>query len=364
MNVLVINAGSSSVKYQLFQIGKKSECVASKGIVDKVKNYGQAIRIILSRLTDKKTGVISSACDIDAIGHRVVHGGEEFNKPVILDGAVIKRIARYNKLAPLHNAPNISCVMACKKFFRRTPQVAVFDTAFHHTIPEHAYIYGIPYSYYKKYGIRRYGFHGTSHSYVAREAARILKKPFDKLRIITCHLGNGCSVTAVCNGKSIDTSMGFTPLEGLIMGTRAGDIDPAIIFFLAEEARLTLGQINTILNKNSGLLGISKSSNDMRDLIPLAKKGNRLAKLAIGAFVYRIVKYIGAYTAVMGKTDAVVFTAGIGENQPYVRDMIKNRIKPFLKNFNTKYLAIKTNEELVIASETYKSVIARKERSD
>jgi len=354
MKILVINSGSSSIKYQLFQMPE--EKVIAKGLLEKIgeeisffnqksikadielippnnllsggiplsgkkqiANHEEGINFIIKMLTDTKHGVISSVKEIFAIGHRVVHGGEEFTASVLITDAVIGKIQKYADLAPLHNPPNLMGIMACKKFLPHAVQVACFDTAFHHTIPPKAYLYAIPYEFYRKYEIRRYGFHGTSHLYVSRRLAVFLNRDKEKLNIITCHLGNGCSVAAVEKGMSVDTSMGFTPLEGLVMGTRSGDIDPAIIFYLSEKG-YSPQELNNLLNKKSGLLGISEISNDMRNLFEAKEKGDEKAKIAIDIFCYRLRKYIGAYLAVLGETDAIIFTGGIGENNAAIRE--------------------------------------------
>jgi acetate kinase len=298
-------------------------------------------------------GVIKTLDEITGIGHRVVHGGEEFNRSVIIDEKVIASITKFIKLAPLHNPPALSGIKAISKLMPNKPQVAVFDTAFHQTMPQNAYTYALPYKLYKKYGVRRYGFHGTSHKYVAAKAARILKKSAEELKVITCHLGNGCSMTAVLNGKSIDTSMGFTPLEGLVMGTRCGDIDPAIVEFLMEKENMTIQQIDDMMNKKSGLLGISEVSNDMRELQAVVKEGNEQAKLALEVFYYRIKKYIGAYIGIMNGIDAVVLTAGIGENNPWLKERLEKDLSAILSKFNAKVMVIPTKEEWMIAMETH-----------
>ncbi|MCM8795676.1 MAG: acetate kinase [Candidatus Omnitrophica bacterium] len=343
MQILVINCGSSSIKYRLFRMPE--EFVILKGLIEhigekgsKIKDHYCGLKIIFKKING-----------VDAIGHRVVHGAEKFKQPVLINNSVIKGIRACCRIAPLHNPANLAGILACKKLLPDIKQVAVFDTAFHQTLPEYAYIYGLPYEYYRRWGIRKYGFHGTSHEYIAYEAARILKKPLTKLKIITCHLGNGCSITAINRGKSIDTSMGFTPLEGLVMGTRCGDIDPAVVTYIMQKKKLDISQIDDILNKESGLKGISGLSNDMRIL---ERSLDKRAKLAIEIFIYRIKKYIGAYTAVMGGVDAVVFTAGIGENQKGIRQRICWGLFTHLKN-KPKILVIPTNEELMIARQTY-----------
>jgi len=381
MKILVINSGSSSVKYQLFNTrDSRSLC---KGMVDRIgsgrtnidhsnngnKNYIKkinaynhhtAIKHIFDILVSAEYGVIRSWSDISAIGHRVVHGAEAFRKPTIIDKRVIKSIEKFNELAPLHNPPAVLGVKACLKFAKNIPQIAVFDTAFHQTIPPYAYIYGIPYEFYKKYKIRRYGFHGTSHKFVAQQAARLLNKPLARLNLITCHLGNGCSISAVKKGKSIDTSMGFTPLEGLLMGTRSGDIDPAAVLYIMEKEKLSVKDVDNLLNKRSGILGLSGVSNDMRDILKQVRLGNKRAKLALDIFIYRIRKYIGAYAASMNSLDAVVLTGGIGENSDIIKRRISKEMNGFLGRFQAKLLVIPTNEELMIAKETAEMI--RKKR--
>ena len=394
MKVLVINAGSSSLKYQL--INMVDESILAKGNAERIgidnsvlshtpagkdkveikaeiKDHVQAVRMVIDALIHPEYGVISDMGEIFAVGHRVVHGGEKFSGSVIIDDAVMEVIKKNIELAPLHNPANITGIEACKSVMPNTPMVAVFDTAFHQTMPKEAYIYAIPYDAYAKYGIRRYGFHGTSHKYVALRAAKLMDKPIEDLKIVTCHLGNGSSITAVKNGKSVDTSMGFTPLEGLPMGTRCGTIDPAIIMFLMEKENMTHEEINKYLNKESGVLGISGVSSDFRDLDAAAAEGNERAKTALHVFAYSIKKYIGAYTAAMGGLDCLVFTAGIGENNPYIRkkaceglefmgikiDEEKNKLyvrgKEGLISTDdsaVKDFSIPTNEELMIARET------------
>ena len=363
MFILVINCGSSSAKYQLFDA--RSNKSLAKGIVERIgqagascKDHYVAIKIIIDMLTDREHGVIDSTRDIIGIGHRVVHGGEEFKESTLITGKVIRSIEKYSELAPLHNPPSLLGIKACFKVLKGIPEVAVFDTSFHQTMPEEAFLYGLPVEYYKKYGIRKYGFHGTSHLYVAEEAARILRRPLNSLKLITCHLGNGCSMTAVSGGKSVDTSMGFTPLEGLLMGTRSGDLDPAVVFYLMEKERLSSERISDILNKESGLLGVSGVSNDMRDILKGARgKGPRArkCKLAIEIFIYRIKKYIGAYLAAMGGLDAVVFTAGISEHNPWLVKRLTGAIKKIAPG-KTKFMVVPTNEELLIARDTYRII--------
>jgi acetate kinase len=342
MKVLVLNSGSSSIKYKLFNISRKNKLLLDKGLVErigeKIPTYKEALSIILNKIKAK----------IEAVGHRVVHGGDKFKESVLIDGEVIKAIEHFNELAPLHNPPALLTITESRSLLSNIPHVAVFDTAFFHTIPEYAYLYAIPYRFYERYKVRRYGFHGTSHRYVANQASRILKKSIDKLRIITCHLGNGCSITAVKNGKAIDTSMGFTPLEGLVMGTRSGDIDPAIVPYLMEKENIDVDRMIELLNKESGLLGISGIGNDMREIIRESKH-NKRAALALDIFIYRIRKYIGAYTAILGGVDTVVFTGGIGENQPrLVKEVCKGVVSS-----KTKILVIPTDEELMIGRDTY-----------
>lgn len=393
MNILVINCGSSSIKYQLInrektkvlakgllqKIGEANSwqvhCIRGKTIKkkDKIANYEGGLSKILSLLLDEKKGVIKDASEISAVGHRVVHAGENFFHSVLIDDEIIKVIKSYTSLAPLHNPPNLAGIEAARILLPDVPQVAVFDTAFHQTLPEKAFLYALPYHYYEKHKIRRYGFHGTSHRYIAKRTAKLLKKPLKELRIITCHLGNGCSITAIDKGRSIDTSMGFTPLEGLVMGTRCGDVDAAVILFLMEKENLAISQLDNILNRQSGLLGISGISNDLREVQKWASKGNRRAKLALEIFVYRIKKYIGAYSFVLGGLDALTFSAGIGENEANIRDKIcqgleffhfhldkkRNRVSSkasrFISRQNSpvKILVIPTNEEEMIAEETW-----------
>lgn len=392
MRVLVINSGSSSIKYQL--IDMKCNTVLAKGIAERIgiqgsciahhpdgkpsfrsereiRDHGAAIELIFSALTNPEHGVIGSAREIEAIGHRVVHGGEAFYQPVVIDGIVKEKISRLAGLAPLHNPANLLGIEACEKLIPGIKQAAVFDTAFHHTIPNHAFIYGIPYRYYEDYGIRRYGFHGTSHQYVAQRAAVMLGRPLAEVKLVTCHLGSGSSITAIDGGRSLDTSMGFTPLEGVVMGTRSGDLDPAIITFLMEKEDLTSSEVNNILNNQSGVLGISGISSDFRDLYKAAKDGDERARLAIDVFVHRVKKYIGAYAAELNGLDALVFTAGLGENSPEIRaeicrgleylqiriDLGKNTTRGreadvSAAGWGCRVLVIPTNEELMIASET------------
>ncbi len=390
MKILVVNCGSSSLKYQLFDM--KDEKVVAKGQIERigddslmkhetdsyqqakvsvnVSDHMEAIQTVMDELTDPKRGVISSAAEIRAVGHRVVHGGEKVAGSVSITDEVLAILEECIELAPLHNPANITGIKACQKLMPDTPQVGVFDTAFHQTMHKKAYLYAIPYEYYEKYHVRRYGFHGTSHKFVAQRAARLLKKE-DKHKIITCHLGNGSSVTAVRDGNSVDTSLGFGTLAGLPMGTRCGDLDPAVIPYLMDKEDLTIDQISNILYKKSGLLGLSGVSNDLRDIQAEKKAGNKRAEVAIEVFAYAVQKYIGTYAAAMGGVDAVVFTAGIGENAVEVRKMIckdlgflgafldeeKNQLQGeeadiSLEKSKVKLFVIPTNEELMIARET------------
>lgn len=309
-----------------------------------VKNHTDGLRLILSCVGE-----------VSCVGHRVVHGAESFVRPVIINKSILGKIKKLSRLAPLHNPANISGITACKKILKSVPQVAVFDTAFHQTMPEYAYVYGLPYEYYTGLKIRRYGFHGTSHEYVARQAAGLLGKSRNMINLITCHLGNGVSISAIKNGKSIDTSMGFTPLEGLMMGTRCGDIDPALIGYIMRAKKTNINKIEDILNRESGLKGVSGVSNDMRQIIKSADFANRRARLAIDIFVYRIKKYIGAYMAILGRVDMVVFTGGIGENQPRIRGKITRGLFDNLRKA-PKVSVIKTREELLIAEKAYELI--------
>lgn len=353
MRILVINCGSSSIKYKFFKMPKGE--VICTGLLEHIAEKGSRFSSHLSGIRS----ILEGIHNIEAVGHRVVHGFEKFKEPALIDRRVIHKIRQCSELAPLHNPANLDGILACKKLLPSIRQVAVFDTAFYHSLPKHAYIYGLPYEYYRKMGVRKYGFHGTSHEYVAYEAAKILKKPLTKLKIITCHLGNGCSITAVNKGKSLDTSMGFTPLEGLVMGTRCGDIDPALVTFIMRNKNIDAREMDDILNKESGLKGISGISNDMRELLRRASQGNERAKLAVDIFTYRVKKYIGAYTAVMGGLDALVFTAGIGEHAKSVRDAICRRGFTHLKK-KPGVLVIPTNEELMIARQAYNLLEARR----
>ena len=391
MNVLVINCGSSSLKFQL--INSESEAVLAKGLCERIgidgrltyqpaggeKNvsekamptHTEAIQFVIDALTDADTGVVKSLDEIGAVGHRVVHGGEKFAKSVVVTPEVKAAIAECNDLAPLHNPANLIGIEACESLMPGTPQVVVFDTAFHQTMPEKAYMYGLPYEYYEKYKVRRYGFHGTSHSFVSKRVADIVGKPYNATKTIVCHLGNGASVSAVLNGESVDTSMGLTPLEGLVMGTRSGDIDPAIMEFIAKKENLDIAGIMNVLNKKSGVEGVSGVSSDFRDLEAAAKAGNKRAELAIDVFAYRVAKYVGAYTAAMNGVDNIVFTAGIGENCALVRIKVCSylgylgitideeangkrgeEIVISTPDSKVKVLVVPTNEELAIARET------------
>lgn len=394
MNILVINCGSSSLKFQL--IDAVTEKLIAKGLCerigiegsqlvyqpagrDKIKtvtpmeDHTKAIKLVLEALTDKENGVVKELSEIGAVGHRIVHGGEKFAASTLINEEVIAAITECNELAPLHNPANLIGIAACKELMPDTPMVAVFDTAFHQTMPQEAYLYGIPYEYYEKYRIRRYGFHGTSHSYVSKKAAEVLGQQYEDLKLIVCHLGNGASVSAVQNGKCIDTSMGLTPLEGLIMGTRSGDIDPAIIEFLAHKEGKSIDEIMAILNKKSGVLGLSDNfSSDFRDLEDAYLEGQEASVRTMEAFAYRVAKYIGAYVAAMNGVDGICFTAGLGENSPLIRNLICKRLGYLgiilddeqngkrgedlvitTSDSKTKVLVIPTNEELAIARETY-----------
>jgi acetate kinase len=364
--ILVINSGSSSIKYRLFDVRNNGHhnnshyVLLSKGLIEKigqkdsgVENHRQGIQMLMEDLVRGPQAKLKNHDEIFAIGHRVVHGGVTFKKPSLITDEVIAKIRECFELAPLHNPANLAGIEACKEILPGVRQVAVFDTAFHQSIPEHVYIYGLPYEYYEKYNLRKFGFHGTSHQYVAHEAARLLKKPLTKLKLITCHLGNGCSIAAIKHGKSVDTSMGFTPLEGLMMGTRCGDIDPASVIFLAEKEKISLPEIDRVLNYRSGLKGVSGISNDIREIKKAAHEGNKRAKLALDIFVYRIKKYIGSYVAALGGVDGIVFTAGIGENEKDLRKKILKDLFDFLNPRKVKVLVIPTNEELMIARQTY-----------
>lgn len=392
MNILVINCGSSSLKYQL--INSDSEEVLAKGLCERIgasgsvlthktkdgrkevieepmPNHTIAVKLVISALTDEEYGCIKSLDEIGAVGHRIVHGGENFSESVVITEETIKAIEECSDLAPLHNPANLIGVNSCREIMGDIPMVAVFDTAFHQTIPEKAYMYGIPYEYYEKYKIRRYGFHGTSHQFVSQHAAEMLGKDIKDLKIIVCHLGNGASVTAVQGGKSVDTSMGLTPLEGLLMGTRSGDIDPAVVEFICKKEGLTVEETLNILNKKSGMLGLTGISSDARDVEAAVKEGNERAILTVQSYAYRVAKYIGAYTAAMNGVDAICFTAGLGENHRLLRervvaylgylgaelDEVKNDVagEDAVVSTDTSKVAllvVPTNEELAIARET------------
>ena len=392
MNILVINCGSSSLKFQL--IDSATEKVLAKGICERIGISGsftyqpaggekikeekpmpthtEAMQYVVEALTDKDTGVVKHPDDIQAVGHRVVHGGEKFSEATLITDDVIKEIEACVELAPLHNPANITGINVCRDLLPNAPMVAVFDTAFHQTMPPKAYIYGIPYKYYEKYHIRRYGFHGTSHSYVSKRIAEIVGMPYDQAKTIVCHLGNGASVCAVENGKSVDTTMGFTPLDGLIMGTRSGAIDPAIMEFIAEKENLSIEEGLDVLNKHSGVLGISDNlSSDFRDLEIEAANGNDKAILAQETFSYKVAKFIGSYATAMNGVDNIAFTAGIGENDSVIRSMVckylgylgitldeeanKTRgqeIRISTPDSKVNVYVVPTNEELAIARET------------
>lgn len=392
MNILVINAGSSSLKYQL--LNPDTQEVLAKGLCERIgidgkftykptgkeaikeadvamPTHSEAIQTVLHALVDEKNGVISSMDEIDAVGHRVVHGGEKFASSVLITDEVMATIEECNPLAPLHNPANIIGIKACQALMPNTPMVAVFDTAFHQTMPPVAYTYALPYEYYEQDKVRRYGFHGTSHKYVSQRAAAMLGKPIEELKLISCHLGNGSSITAIDGGKSVDTSMGFTPLAGVPMGTRSGDLDAGILEYLMNKHGYNIDEMLNILNKKSGVLGISGVSSDFRDLEDAAPKGNQRAQLALDAFEYSVKKYIGAYAAAMGGVDAIIFTAGVGENGPANRanivsgleymgvklDAEKNNTRGKEVDVSTddskvRVLVIPTNEELMIAMDT------------
>ena len=394
MNVLVINCGSSSLKFQL--INAETEKVLAKGLCERIgidgrltyqpaggekeksdlamPTHTEAIQFVIDALTNEKTGVVKSLDEIGAVGHRLVHGGEKFASSVVITDEVKKAVEECNDLAPLHNPANLIGVAACEKLMPGTPMVAVFDTAFHQTMPEKAYMYGLPYEYYEKYKVRRYGFHGTSHSFVSKRAAEVMGKSYDEVKTIVCHLGNGSSVSAVLNGKCVDTSMGLTPLEGLVMGTRSGDIDPAIMEFIAKKENLDIEGVMEVLNKKSGVFGISGGlSSDFRDLTDAMNAGDKKAKIAMDVFSYRVAKYIGSYAAAMNGVDDIVFTAGIGENDDYVREEVCKYLGYLGVDFDSevnkglrgkeaeltkegskvKVFVIPTNEELAIARIVY-----------
>lgn len=391
MNVLVINCGSSSLKFQL--INSDTEAVLAKGLCERIgidgrltyqpaggeksvedkamPTHTEAIQFVIDALTDAERGVVASLSEIGAVGHRVVHGGEKFASSAVITEEMIKAVEECNDLAPLHNPANLIGIRACQELMPNVPMVGVFDTAFHQTMPEKAYMYGLPYEYYENYKVRRYGFHGTSHSFVSKRVAEILDRPYDAIKTIVCHLGNGASICAVENGKSVDTSMGLTPLEGLVMGTRSGDIDPAILEFLAKKEDMDITALMNMLNKKSGVQGLSGISSDFRDLAAGAKEGNKQAQIAIDVFAYRVAKYVGSYVAAMNGVDAIAFTAGIGENDGSIREKICSylgylgieidkeangkrgeEIVISTPDSKVKVLVVPTNEELAIARET------------
>ena len=391
MNVLVINCGSSSLKFQL--INSDTEAVLAKGLCERIgidgsltyqpeggekttenkamPTHTEAIQFVIDALTDAERGVVKSLDEISAVGHRVVHGGEKFATSTVITDEVFKAIEECNDLAPLHNPANLIGIAACQKLMPGTPMVAVFDTAFHQTMPEEAYMYGLPYEYYENYKVRRYGFHGTSHSFVSKRTAEIMNKSYEETKTIVCHLGNGASICAVKNGKSVDTSMGLTPLEGLVMGTRSGDIDPAILEFLAKKENMDIAALMNMLNKKSGVQGVSGLSSDFRDLTAGAASGNKRAQIAIDMFAYRVAKYVGSYAAAMNGVDAIAFTAGIGENVCLVREKVceylgylgitlnkeanairGEEIEISTPDSKVKVYVVPTNEELAIARET------------
>ena len=391
MNVLVINCGSSSLKYQL--INSDTEDVLAKGLCERIgidgrlvyqkagcdkeiteaamPTHKEAIQMVLDALVNDKTGAIKSLSEVNAVGHRIIHGGEKFASSVVITDEVLEAVAQCNDLAPLHNPANLIGINACKELMPGVPMVAVFDTAFHQTMPEKAYLYGLPYEYYENYKVRRYGFHGTSHSFVSKETARFLGMDLKNSKIIVCHLGNGASISAVKDGKCVDTSMGLTPLEGLVMGTRSGDIDPAIMEYIAKKEDLDIAGVMNVLNKKSGLEGISGLSSDFRDLTAGAKEGNKRAIAAIEVFCYRVAKYVGSYAAAMNGVDAIAFTAGIGENVGLVREKVCSYLGYLgitldaeanaksgddcvisAADSKVKVAVIPTNEELAICRET------------
>ena len=391
MNILVINCGSSSLKYQV--IDSESEQVKAKGLCERIgidgrlvyqpaggekettdipmPTHKEAVASVIAALTNDKTGVLKSLDEIDAVGHRLVHGGEKFASSVLITDDVLKTLEEVSDLAPLHNPANIIGVNACRELMPTKPMVGVFDTAFHQTMPAQAYMYAVPYEMYEKYAVRKYGFHGTSHSFVSKEAAKMAGLDYNNCKIIVCHLGNGASICAVENGKSVDTSMGLSPLEGLLMGTRSGDIDPSAIEYIAKKEGLSLSEVLTVLNKKSGVDGVSGVSSDFRDLDAAAKEGNERAALAEEMFAYRVAKYVGSYVAAMNGVDAIAFTAGIGENDGNMRQRIcnyfgylgveidaeANKSRGEDKCISTasskvKVYVIPTNEELMIARDT------------
>lgn len=396
MEVLVINCGSSSLKFQL--IDSEKEHVLAKGLCERIgidkssityqsdkcekmtkgvdmPTHNEAINAVISALTDKEIGVINDMSEVKAVGHRVVHGGEYFSSSAIVNEDVLEKIEKCNYLAPLHNPANVIGIKACMKIMKDTPNVVVFDTAFHQTMPEEAYLYGIPREYYEKHKIRRYGFHGTSHSYVSKRVAQIMNKPVEELKTIVCHLGNGASICAVDGGKSVDTSMGLTPLAGVMMGTRSGDIDPGILEVLAKMENKDVSEITNILNKKSGVAGLSQVSSDFRDITKAIEEGDTVAKSALDAYIRTVVRFVGAYVAVMNGVDTIVFTAGVGENNSAVRAGVVNHLKYLgveldeeankvrgeeklisTADSKVKVYVVPTNEELAIARETVELV--------
>jgi acetate kinase len=392
MNVLVINCGSSSLKFQL--INSDTEAVLAKGLCERIgidgrltyqpaggdkttedkamPTHTEAIQFVIDALTDKERGVVGSLDEIGAVGHRVVHGGEKFASSAVITDEMLKAVEECNDLAPLHNPANLIGIAACKELMPNTPMVGVFDTAFHQTMPEKAYMYGLPYEYYEDYKVRRYGFHGTSHSFVSKRTADVLGKSYDNLKTIVCHLGNGASICAVLNGKSIDTSMGLTPVEGLMMGTRSGDVDAGALAYIMNKEGLDVNGLSNLINKKSGVLGITGISSDMRDVEDAIKAGNERARLALDMYEYRIIKYVGSYIAAMNGVDVIVFTGGVGENQTTTREAVTNNLE-FMgvkidKELNAKtrgkecllstpdstvkVVVIPTDEELMIATDT------------
>ncbi len=397
MNILVLNCGSSSIKYQLFDIENK--VVKAKGLVDKIGMQGASltntrddndkvilegeiidhqigIEYVLGVLTSQEHGSIKELSEIDAVGHRVVHGAEKFNSSVLITDDVIAQMENCVELAPLHNPPNLKGIYAMKQLLPEVPQCGVFDTAFHQTMPAHSYLYALPYSLYKKHGIRRYGFHGASHRYVSKRACEILGVDYNEQNIITCHLGNGASIAAINKGKSVDTSMGLTPVEGLMMGTRVGDVDAGALTYIMGKEEISYNQLNTLVNKHSGVLGISGVSSDMREVGEAAKDGNERAKLALDMYAYRVKKYIGSYSAVLGGADIIIFTGGIGENAVSIRENSLNNLEYMgvelnrelnktvystetiisTDNSKVKVMVIPTDEELVIAQDTFEII--------
>jgi acetate kinase len=402
MKILVLNSGSSSIKFQVIEtdsemIASSTDRVITRGIVERIGTDEATLRLeipsgrpkvstggmldhqtALAKLLDAlvESSAIADISQVQAVGHRVVHGGEQFSHSLVMDDEVAKAIQQCGDLAPLHNPHNLRGYYVARKVMPQVPQVAVFDTAFHQTIPPRAHLYGIPYTYYRRYKIRRYGFHGTSHRYVAYRYRQIFGKGREEVNLITCHLGNGCSITAIESGKSIDTSMGFTPLEGLVMGTRSGNLDPAIILYLMSKDELTLHDVSTLLNKFSGLYGLSGESNDMRELLAAISRGDEQAKLALEVYCYRIRHYIGAYCAALGHADALIFTGGVGENAPLVREQSCERLAELgfqvdpaknrevvgkegeisTQSSRSRVWVIPTNEELLIARDTFRAV--------